>query len=154
MSDSNRKLSERYYLTYQRSVLLGLLFILVVGGYFLMKVLDPARDPSGLGGLTIALVYLILLIAVQLATLRGRRWRGRAAEAQAVVQDEWTTKNRGRAFQTGFWVMMAAQYPLMFVMAYLPAQPSVMGMAFMTWTAGLGAYHVSYLYFSRQQSDG
>lgn len=154
MSDSDRKLPERYYLTYQRSVFVGLIFVLVLGAYFLMRVFRPTGDTQGPVGPIIALVYLVLLVVVQLVTMGGRRWRGRDAEARAVLQDEWTARSRARAFQTAFWVMMAVQYPLMFVMAELPAPRPVMGMAYTTWTVGLIAYHVSYLYFSRQQSDG
>lgn len=157
MGEPGRVPSERYYVVYQRSMVAGLLFVVCLGAYELVKVLRPASGRPEWGdllGLVIVAAYLVLLLVMQLVTLRGRLWRARDPEVQTILRDEWTLANRSRAFQMAFWVMVWAQVPLMFFMAVVPPQPSVLGMAAMTMALGLGAFFATYLYHSRRPSDG
>jgi hypothetical protein len=155
MRESERKETERYYLTYQRSMLLGLIFVVCLGGTFMVQVFWPGNDGAGLlGALAVSVVYAIALFAVHRVTLGGRSWRVRDPEVQTVLRDEWTRASRNRAFRVAFLVTFWAQVPLMFIMSYLPPEPSVPGVAWVTMTLGLATYYASYLYFSRQQNDG
>ncbi len=154
MSEREVKDSERYYLAYRRSMVVGLLFVLCLGGYYLVGLVRPPS--AGLGGLLIVAGYLALTLIVNLVTLRGRVWHARGPGERRVLGDEWIRLNRSRAFQIAFWVMMGVQVPMMFVMAYVPSRPErgVFGMATMTMVLGLLAFFASYLYYSRQPNDG
>lgn len=158
MSESEGKPAERYYLYYRRELVLSLIFMLCLAVYFLVGLFSAAPGRRWLVGLIISACYLVLMLALQLLTLRGRRWRVRDREARTVLGDEWLRASRSRAFQTAFWVMLGAQWPMMFVVAYAPPEPSigssVVGMGTLTMVLGLGAFVGSYLYYSRQPSDG
>lgn len=156
MSDREAKDSERYYLAYRRSMVVGLVFVVCLGGYMLVDLFRPASATAGLGGLLIGAGYLAFLLIVNLVTLRGRLWHNRGAGERTVMNDEWTRVNRSRAFQIGFWAMVGVQVPMMFVMAYAPSIPEkgAVGMATMTMLVGLVAFFGSFLYYSRQPRDG
>lgn len=157
MGEPGRVPSERYYVVYQRSMAAGLLFVVCMSVYSVLKLLRPASGRPELGDLVgpiIAVAYFVLLLAIQVVTLRGRLWRAREVEAQTILRDEWILANRSRAYRTAFWVMLCAQVPMMFFMAYVPPAPSVLGMGEMTGMLGLGAFFAAYLYYSRRPSDG
>ncbi len=154
MSNPEVKDSERYYRAYQRSMVLGLLFAVCLGGYNVAE-LSGGGD-AGLGGLLIAAGYLALLLIVLLVTLRGRLWHARGPGERTVLNDEWVRVNRGRAFEIAFWAMIVVQVPLMLFMAVVPSRPEkgIVGMGTMTIVVGLLAFFAAFLYHSRQPSDG
>ncbi len=157
MSDAEQKLSERYYVYHKRAMGLTVLMVTGMAVYNLVEVIgtDDRTRLAGLTGATLILiVYIVSLLAVRLVTLGGRAWRVRDREVQAILHDEWMQTNLSRARQTAFWTMLLAQWPMMFFMAYVPPEPSVVGMGILTVMLGIGAYFASYLYFSRQRSDG
>lgn len=51
------------------------------------------------------------------------------------------------------WTMVFPQPPLAFFMAYVPAEPSVVGMSMMTVALGWGTSAASYLYHTRATPD-
>lgn len=155
MNEPERQHSERYYVAYQRMAFVCLLSAVAVGGYFLAVVFGElsGRLVSGGAVLVIAL-FVTSLLAVSLVTLRGGVWRRSAPAAQTILRDEWTHRNRNRAFRTGFAVVMWAQIPLAFLMNRLASEPSFSGMAGLSMTLGLGAFFATYLYLGRQQGDG
>jgi hypothetical protein len=157
MSDAEQNMLERYYVYHKRAMGLTLLMVAGMAIYNVVQVIGTGdRTPlAGLTGATLILIiYIVSLLTVQLVTLHGRAWRVRDPQAQVILQDEWTQTNLSRARQTAFWTMLLAQWPMMFFMAYVPPEPSVVGMGILTVTLGIGAYFASYLYFSRQRSDG
>ena len=155
MGQSERQQSERYYAAYQRGAGLCLLFAVAAGGYFLAGVFGglSSRQMSG-GAIIIIALFVTALLAVPFVTLRGRAWRRSAPEAQLIFRDEWTRRNRNRAFRTGFAVVMWAQLPLAFLMNRLASEPSFSGMAGLSMTLGLAAFFATYLYLGRQKGDG
>ena len=157
MTKREAKHSERYYLAYQRSMAVGLVFIVCLGVYYMVAVvLGPDSGRHWPWSLLIAAAYVALLLIVELVTLGGRVWYWRRPAERTVLNDEWTRASRGRAFQTAFWVTLGVQWPMMFVMAYLPSRPErgVVGMGLMTPLIGLGTFFAAYLYYGRQPSDG
>jgi hypothetical protein len=157
MSDKDRKPAERYYDYHLRTVMLGLLLVVGLGVYNLIRVFGAGNERLGMAvPAIIVAVAIIALITLELVTLRGRRWRRRDPEVQAILRDEWRLTNVNRGYRVAFWVMLCAQWPLMPIMAYVPVHPerSVVGMGIGTALLGLGAFLASYLYFSRQPGDG
>lgn len=155
MHESERKEPERYYLAYQRLALVGLLSTSVVGVYFLAVVF------GGLGGilarssaLILIVLFVIAFVAIPFITLRGRLWRRSDPEARLVLHDEWTHRNRNRAYRTAFAVVMWAQLPLAFLMNRLASERSFSGMAGLSMALGAAAFFATYLYAGRQQGDG
>lgn len=158
VSDREGKDSERYYLTYQRSVVLGLVFVVCLGAYYMLGVVLAPDDsgPRFPWGLLIAAAYVALLLILELVTLRGRLWYWRRPAERTVFNDEWIRANRSRAYQIAFWVVLGVQWPMMFVMADVPSTPvkGVIGMGMMTAMIGLATFLAAYLYYSRQPRDG
>ena len=155
MSEAERKQLERYYLAYQRLAVVCLLGSVAVGAYFLAVVF------GGAGGRLVRHAPLILIVlfaasflAVPYVTLRGRFWRRSDPDAQRVLRDEWTRRNRHRASWAGFVVVMWAQVPLAFLVTRLASEPSLPGMAGLSMTLGAGAFFATYLHAGRQQDDG
>jgi len=156
VSDREVKDSERYYRTYQRGMVLGLVFVVCLAAYEVVGLFRPASAGWGVGGLLIGAAYLVLLLIVSLVTLGGRVWKARGPSERRVLDDEWIRLSRGRGFEIAFWVMILMQWPMMFFMAYVPSRPErgVVGMGSMTILLGLMAFFASALYYSRQPSDG
>ena len=157
MSRGEGKDSERYYRTYQRSMAIGLVFIVCLAAYYMVAVvLGPDSGLHRPWGLLIAAGYIALVLIVELVTLRGRIWYWRRPAEDRVLSDEWIRANRARAFQLAFWVVLGVQWPMMFVMASLPSRSErgVVGMGMMTAMIGVRTFLAAYLYYSRQPSDG
>lgn len=147
--------SERYYLTHQRMMGVGLLFALSLGVYLLVAFFGETIGDGAVGGWIIIGGYFVGIVAVRGATLGRRRLRLRDPQLQAVASDEWVRANLVRAQQTAFWVLLYAQGPLMYATRQLPAERSVAeAMCGLSIALGFGAYFGAYLVFSRQPSDG
>lgn len=155
MNKLERQQTERYYVAYQRMALVCLLSAIAAGGFFLATIFGGVGDQRAFDGpMIIIALFVTSLLAVSLVTLRGRLWRRSAPQAQRVLRDEWTRRNRNRAFQIGFAVVIWAQLPLVLLMNRLASEPSYTGMAGLSMTLGIGAFFASYLYLGRQQGDG
>ncbi len=157
VSERAGKDSERYYRAYQRHMAAGLVFVVCLVAYNVWRFFEPANTAlQSLYSLLIGAAFLIALLIVHLVTLRGHLWNPRGAGERTVLQDEWVGRNRGRATAIAFWVMLGAQVPMTFVMAYVPSRPEqgVVGMGTMTFLLGLGTFLAAFLYYSRQPSDG
>lgn len=152
MSNSEQPESERYYLTHQRIMGLGLLFAVGMTVYVLLDLFGGPTTADG--GWIIIGVYFVGIVIVRLATLQGRRLRLRDPQFQAVARDEWVSTNRGRAAQAAFMVMLFAQLPLMKLMAEVPVERAAEAMGGLSVLLGLAAFFGSYLYVSRQERDG
>lgn len=155
MTRSKREQPERYYQAYQRIAVVCLLFTIAAGVY-LLSVVSGRLSGSGIRNAAVMLValYTISFLAVPFITLRRRIWRRSDPEAQLVLRDEWTRRNRDRASWIAFVAVMWGQLPLAFLMNQVTSEPSLSGMAGLSMTLGAGAFFATYLYTGRQQSHG
>jgi hypothetical protein len=155
MNKPAREQTEQYYVAYQRSAVVGLLFGMVAAGLFLaalFRLMSPGL--ARVTALIIIALFIVTLLSVHFITLRGRLWHPRAPEAQRVLRDEWTRKNWNRACRSGFYVVMWAQVPLAYFVNGLPPEPDVPALAALTMALGVTAFFGSYLFHSRQQGAG
>jgi hypothetical protein len=74
-------------------------------------------------------------------------------EAKRIWTDEWTLRGMNRSQGIAMLTMIFAQPPLSAFMAYVPQEPSVVGMSMMTIALGCGTWAGSYLYFTRANVD-
>jgi len=155
MSEPEQEKSERYYLAYQRGAFVCLLSAIAVGAYLLAIALGVLSDPQArVGALILVALFGASLLSVFVVTLQGRAWRRSNPEAQLVLRDEWTRRNRNRAFRSGFAVVMWAQLPLVYLMNRVATEPSFVGMAGLSMALGIGAFFATYLHVDRPQADG
>ena len=140
---------------------LALLFFVGMGALWLAAALRPGPDVT-LGRylpLVLVLLFSMASFALRKSTLPDGRWSRADPDVQTVLKDEWMRTAENRAARAALGVVILAQGPLMFLMAYGPPDGSgseigAAGMAAMTITLA-GATRVGcYLYFSRQQDNG
>jgi hypothetical protein len=86
--------------------------------------------------------------------MRARGGKAYDAESKRIRQDEWITSSMRISSRDALLAVIFAQGPLMFFMAYVPPEPSVVGMGMMTTALGCGAFAWSYLYRTRASADG
>jgi hypothetical protein len=151
MNDSTAP-SERHYRFHLYRMALGLAFNVALGIGVTFGLMLPGNQ---LAFVAPALVFMVVSIALGIAV---RRWPQHDAEERRLRADEWIRMNVERARKISLRTVWLAQAPLMFLVAYLPPDPtvgsSVVGMALLTLTlAGIGFFG-SYLVFSRGLSDG
>ena len=154
MSDANL-LSERYYRFHLWRMALGLAFYLAIAVGMTLSLLNPERRTA----LVVVPAAVFVLASVTLGiAVRGRRWPRLAPEDRRILTDEWVRMNIERARKISLRTVWLAQGPLMFLVAYLPSDPtvgtSVIGMASLTIAAAGTAFFGSYLVFSRETGDG
>jgi hypothetical protein len=155
MGESAQRRVERYHRAYQRGAVVCLLMAMVAGGYLLAVALGAVGGRWVSGGATgVVALFVAALLAVSLATLRGRLWRRGDPAARLVLRDEWTRRNWSRASTTGFAVVMWAQVPLALLLGRYAPGASLVGMAGLSMALGMGAFWATYLYLGRQQGDG
>lgn len=116
------------------------------------------RPGLGVGTLVApAVVFIAASIGLERA-LRGRRWPRPDTEDRRIGRDEWVQANFNRSRRIALLAIFTVQVPLIFVVAYVPASPtvstSVVGMALLTMSSGSVALFASYLLFSRQHANG
>jgi hypothetical protein len=84
---------------------------------------------------------------------RVRRRAEFEREMKRIQSDEWMLRGMNRAKGIGMMTMIFAQLPLMFFMALVPPEPSIVGMGVMTVALGCGSWAASYLYHTRATLD-
>ena len=155
MDDASRIPSERHYRFHLRRMALGLAFSLALGVGMIVALVRPGPQTALVVAPTV--VFMVAMIALDVA-LRGRRWRRPDPEDARIARDEWVRTNIGRARWVALIAIWAAQAPLMFLVAYLPPDPtvgkSVVGMSLLTMVSGGTGFFASYLIYSRQAFDG
>lgn len=115
-----------------------------------IAVLLPGENPEvvlGPAGLVLALMAALHLI------VRGRNAEEFKGEFRRINEDEWIVATRDRSQRLAFLAVIFAQVPLMFFMAYVPPEPSVLGMGLMTTALGCGVFAAGYLFYSRENAD-
>ena len=146
---------ERHYRFHLRRMAFGLAFCLALGVAMIVALMRPSFQVGIV--LAPALVFIVASIGLNVA-LRGRRWPRPAAEERLIGSDEWVQANINRSRRIALLSIYTAQVPLMFLVAYVPADPtvstSVVGMAILTMVSGGSAFFASYLLHSRQHTDG
>jgi len=146
---------ERHYRFHLRRMAMGLAFSLSMGVTMIFSLIRPGIHVGIL--LAPALVFIMAMVVLNIA-LCGWEWPHSTAEDRYVGRDEWVQANVNRARKSALHSIYAAQVPLMFFVAYVPAVPtvsvSVVGMAILTMASGGTAFFASYLFHSRQHIDG
>ena len=153
MTGIERNQPERYYRAYQRTAVVCLLLVVATGGYFLAVGSGALTGARQSVALSLVVLFAVAFLAVPVVTLGGRRWRRSDPHAQVVLRDEWTRRNWNRACRVGFGAVMWAQLPLAFLLDRLASEPSLLAMAGLSMTLGLGAFWATYLYVGRQPAD-
>jgi len=160
MKDEVDSRSERY-LRYSRRGMAAVLAISVLsGGSLLTVVLKPEGVFASLMPRISALIPIaIALVAGMLvATLRGDRWDPKAPEARAILDDEWRRASMDRAIRVAFVVILVAQVPLAFWLAFWLASVrsprGILALSTTTMTLGLAVLAGCFLYFDRDANDG
>jgi len=146
--------SERHWRFHLLRMALGLAFFVALGVGVILALVRPGIQTAIL---TIPFVFVLAGIALRF-TLRGRRWTRPDPEDNRIMRDEWVRRNYERARRIALRAIWMAQAPLMFLVAYIPPDPtvggSVVGMAMLTMATGGTAFLGSYLVYSREPSDG
>jgi uncharacterized membrane protein YfcA len=143
--------SERHYRHHRRQWQIHLLFCAVMAIGTVAAVLVPGDNPGFV--LWPAGVVLILMVGAGVM-MRARGGKAYDAESKRIRHDEWITSSMRISSRDALLAVIFAQGPLMFFMAYVPPEPSVVGMGMMTTALGCGAFAWSYLYRTRASADG
>lgn len=147
--------SERHYRFHLLGMAMGLALFVALGVGMILALLRPGIQM----GLAVVpgVVFFLASIALSIA-LRGCRWPRRDPEDRRIMADEWVRMNTERARKISLRTVWLAQGPLMFLVAYIPPDPtvgtSVMGMAMLTMVVAGTAFFGSYLVYSRERADG
>jgi hypothetical protein len=155
MPELQESRSERYLRFSQRSLVLALCLVLVIGTLALATALQPEIGSRWMvqAGWALPIAITIAIAVLQRTTLRGDRWRPDAPEAQAILQDEWRRTSMDRALRAAFIVVLVAQAPLGLSLAHLPALRAVMAMAVATSVLGITTLLALFLFFGREAGD-
>jgi hypothetical protein len=116
----------------------------------IVAVLTPGENPGIAVGPTMGFFALMVVLWV------AERVRHRAEfkrEFKRIVTDEWTQRGMHRSTRIAMMTMVFAQPPLSVFMAYVPEEPSVVGMSMMTIALGCGTWAATYLYYTRPITD-
>jgi carbon starvation protein CstA len=152
MTNPTETRSEQYLRFSRRSMTVGLLLVLAIGGVCLaMAVQSHALVWSR--AIPVLWIVAVVIAAGLQRTLGGERWNPRAPEARAIMEDEWRRSNMERARRVAFVVALGAQLPLGLLLAGLPSLRAVMAMATATLTLGLATLIGLFLYFDRDVPD-
>jgi MFS family permease len=121
----------------------------------IVAVLTPGQQPNFVLVPTGAFFALMILLSL---VERVRHREDFEREKQRIGRDEWMLQGMNRSRGFAFVVIIFAQVPLMFLMAYFPSEPSVeasvLGMGCMTVALGCGVWAASYLYYTHENPDG
>lgn len=156
MSAAPESRTERYLRFSQGSLAVALGLVLAIGALGLAAVLRPETGARWMvqAGWMLPAAIVIAVGALRRATLRSDRWRPEAAEAQAVLRDEWRQASLDRALRWAFVVVLLAQVPLALGLARLPALRAVLAMAVATSVLGLATLLALFLWFGRAAERG
>lgn len=148
---TNGKLpSERLFKHHRRQWQLYFLFCVVMAIGSMIAVLLPGENTAVVlvpSGLVWALMFALHLI------VRARNAEEYKEELRRIHQDEWMAASRNRSLRLALCTVIFGQAPLMFLMAFVPTEPSVVGMGMMTTALGCGVFAAAYLFHSRESAD-
>ncbi len=148
---TNGKLpSERLFKHHRRQWQLYLLFCVVMAIGTIVAVILPGENSEFV--MVPASLVLALMVATQLI-LRSRNAQEYREESRRIRQDEWIVASLQRSQRQAFGAVIFGQAPLMFFMALVPPEPSVVGMGMMTTALGCGVMAAGYLFLSRERAD-
>ena len=142
--------SERHLKLHRRQWLLYLLGCTAMGVGTIVAVLTPGENPE------YVIVPSVTLFALMFALGFFERVRHKTEfrrEMRRIQQDEWTQQGQRRSVSLALRTVIFLQVPMVFFMAYIPPEPSVVGMGLMTTALGCGVMAASYLYHTRATSD-
>jgi len=142
--------SERHLRFHRRQWFLYLLGCTAGAVGTIFVVFDPVDKPRIVLVPTLAFFGLMIVLAL---VERVRRRSEFERERVRIWSDEWTIQGLNRAKGIAMLTMVFAQVPLMFFMALVPPEPSVVGMGCMTVALGCGTWAASYLYQTRANPD-
>ena len=148
---TNGKLpSERLFKHHRRQWQLYLLFCSLMAIGTVVAVIIPGENPEFVlwpTSIVFALMFAIHLI------VRSRNAQEFREESRRIRQDEWIVASLQRSQRQAFGAVIFGQAPLMFFMALVPPEPSVVGMGMMTTALGCGVMAAGYLFHSRERGD-
>jgi hypothetical protein len=142
--------SERHFRLHRRQWLLYLLGCTAMGVGTIVAVLTPGENPEYV--LVPSVTLFSLMFALGFLEQARRRTEFKR-EMKRIQQDEWTQRGLRRSVSLALRTVIFGQVPLVFFMAYVPPEPSVIGMGLMTVALGCGVMAASYLYYTRASSD-
>jgi hypothetical protein len=142
--------SERHFRLHRRQWLLYLLGCTAMGVGTIVAVLTPGENPEYILVPTVTLFALMFALGL---VERVRRRTEFEREMKRIQQDEWTQRGLTRSVSMALRSVIFGQVPLIFFMAYVPPEPSIVGMGCMTVALGCGVMAASYLYHTRATSD-
>jgi hypothetical protein len=116
----------------------------------IVAVLTPGENPEYV--LVPSVTLFSLMFALGFLEQARRRTEFKR-EMKRIQQDEWTQRGLRRSVSLALRTVIFGQVPLVFFMAYVPPEPSVIGMGLMTVALGCGVMAASYLYYTRASSD-
>ncbi len=142
--------SERHLRFFRRQWLLYLLGCTAMAVGTIVAVLMPGVQPE------LIMIPMFSAFGLMVAIHLIERARHRAEYKQEmlrILQDEWTHYGLKRSQGIALLSVIFAQVPLACFMAYVPTEPSVVGMACMTVALGCGVLAAGILYYTRVTSD-
>jgi len=152
MNRPNETRSENYLRFSRRRTTVLLLLVLAVGMTCVAMTFRPVSPDWSRAMVPLWIVAIVLAVGLQ-RSLGGDRWDPRAAEARAIVDDEWRRSNMDRARRGAFVVVLGAQLPLGLLLAALQPPQALMAMGAATVTLGAGTLLALFLYFDRDTAD-
>ncbi len=142
--------SERHFRLHRRQWFLYLLGCTAMGVGTIVAVLTPGENPEYILVPTVTLFALMFALGL---VERVRRRTEFEREMKRIQQDEWTQRGLTRSVSMALRSVIFGQVPLIFFMAYVPPEPSIVGMGCMTVALGCGVMAANYLYHTRATSD-
>ena len=154
MAETSQPL-ERHFQYYRRQMWFGLLFYLAWGIGTVAAIMRPGTQAA------LSIVPGVVFLAVFFAShfvLQRRGWLEPDPAGHTLADDEWVREIHRRSNKIALRIVFFGQVPLMFFVAFVPAQPTVesavIGMAILTMVLVGVALGATRLYYTRPQADG
>ena len=144
--------SDRHLRFHRRQWVIYLLGCIAMAVGTIIAVLMPGDDDARV--VLIPTFGFFGLMVVLSAIEQVRRRTEFEREKERIWTDEWMLRGLHRSLGFALRTVIFAQVPLMFFMAYVPAEPSVVGMGVMTVALGCATWAASYLHYTRASTDG
>lgn len=143
--------SEHHLRFHRRQWVIYLLACIAMAAGTVVRVLIPEETTRPLFPLHSLPTFGLFALMILLSLVERVRHRAEfEREKKRIWTDEWTLRGLNRAQGIAMLTMIFAQVPLAFFMAYVPREPSVVGMCMMTGALGAGTWAATYLYFTRE----
>lgn len=142
--------SERLFKHHRRQWQLYLLFCIVGAVGTVIAVLLPGDNPRVV---QVPTLFVLAVMFVLHLIVRVRNAEEYQAERRRIYEDEWILGSLHRSQRQALMAVIFSQVPLMFFMAYVPPEPSVVGMGMMTVWVGCAVMAGGYLFHSRERAD-